>query len=258
MGSENTEEIPVSKKSIAFVVLGVAALFIAFRMVTPTLTAVVGPLAAPTPVDTAVPTSAPPAEQPAGPVTPEAGQAIAALEQITIALPDQTPYDRRQFGQAWADVDRNGCDTRNDVLRRDLVDTTLKPGTRDCVVLTGVLHDPYTGKTIDFTRGQGTSELVQIDHVVPLAWAWRQGAADWTEEKRQQLANDPLNLLAVDGPTNTSKSDQGPALWMPPSEGYRCPYVERFVQVLDSYDLTVTTEDHAALQSELSSSTGGE
>mgnify|MGYP001092140895 FL=1 len=258
MGSENTEEIPVSKKSIAFVVLGVAALFIAFRMVAPTLTAVVGPLAAPTPIDTAVPTSAPQAEQPAGPVTPEAEQAIAALEQIPIALPDQTPYDRRQFGQAWADVDRNGCDTRNDVLRRDLVDTTLKPGTRDCVVLTGVLHDPYTGKTIDFTRGQGTSELVQIDHVVPLAWAWRQAAADWTEEKRQQLANDPLNLLAVDGPTNTSKSDQGPALWMPPSEGYHCSYVERFVQVLDSYDLTVTTEDHAALQSELSSCTGGE
>ena len=253
MGSENTEEIPVSKKSIAFVILGIAALFIVMRMVAPTLTATVGPLATP-PIDTAAPTSAPPA----GPVTPEAGQAIAALEQITIALPDQTPYDRRQFGQAWADVDRNGCDTRNDVLRRDLVDTTLKPGTRDCVVLTGVLHDPYTGQTIDFTRGQGTSELVQIDHIVPLAWAWRQGAADWTEEKRQQLANDPLNLLAVDGHTNTSKSYKGPALWMPPSEGYRCSYVERFVQVLDSYDLTVTTEDHAALQSELSSCTGGE
>jgi hypothetical protein len=258
MGSENTEEIPVSKKTIAVVVLGIAALFIAFRMVAPTLTALVGPLAAPAPIDTAAPTPASPAEQLAGPVTPEAGQAIDALDQITIALPDQTPYDRRQFGQAWADVDRNGCDTRNDVLRRDLVDTTLKPGTRDCVVLTGVLHDPYTGQTIDFTRGQGTSELVQIDHIVPLAWAWRQGAADWTEQKRKQLANDPLNLLAVDGPTNTSKSDQGPALWMPPSEGYRCSYVERFVQVLDSYDLTVTAEDHAALQSELSSCTGGE
>lgn len=243
----------MSKKSIAFVILGIAALFIAFRMVAPTLTAVVGPLAAPTPIST----TAPRAEQPAGPVTADAAQAIAALEQVTVAAPGQTPYDRRQFGQAWADVDRNGCDTRNDVLRRDLVDTTLKPGTHNCVVLTGVLHDPYTGKTIDFTRGQGTSELVQIDHVVPLAWAWRQGAADWTEEKRQQLANDPLNLLAVDGPTNTAKSDQGPALWMPPSKSYHCSYAERFAEVLHTYGLTVDAEDHAALQHELTSCTGG-
>ncbi|MFH8253274.1 HNH endonuclease family protein [Microbacterium sp. B2969] len=241
------------KKSIAFVILGVAALFIGFRMVAPTLTTIVGPLAAPKPASTTTPAEV----QPAGPVTADAAQAITELDHVTVAPPQQTPYDRRQFGQAWADVDRNGCDTRNDVLRRDLVDTTLKPGTHDCVVLSGVLHDPYTGKTIDFTRGQGTSELVQIDHVVPLAWAWRQGAADWTEAKRQQLANDPLNLLAVDGPTNTAKSDQGPALWMPPSSSYRCSYAERFVQVLNTYDLTIPAEDHTALQRELTSCTGG-
>ena len=155
-------------------------------------------------------------------------------------------------------MDRNGCDTRSDILRRDTVDATFKPGTRGCVVLTGVLHDPYTGKTINFVRGQGTSELVQIDHVVPLAWAWRQGAAEWSAEKRQSFANDPTNLLAVDGPTNIAKGDQGPARWMPPNASYDCSYATRFVQVLGAYDLTVTAEDHTALQQELNSCTKGE
>jgi hypothetical protein len=264
MGSNKIEEIPVSKKkTIAVSVLIVAGALVGFRMIAPTLTDALGPHIAPTPVTApAAPETQPPAEAPAEApaesVTAEAGQALTALEQLAIAQPIQTPYDRRQFGQRWADIDRNGCDQRNDVLKRDLVDVTTKPGTRDCVILTGVLLDPYTGLTIDFTRGEATSTDVQIDHVVPLAWAWRQGAADWTEDKREQLANDPLNLLAVDGPTNASKSDQGPALWMPPLESYHCLYAERFVQVLDTYDLTVSPEDHAALQIELSSCTGGE
>lgn len=247
------------KKTIGISVLAIAVAFVAFRMIAPTLTDIVGPLASPAPASTSVPAEPEgPAEQPAGPVTPEATVALTALEQLVIAQPIQTPYNRDLFGQRWADLDRNGCDQRNDVLKRDLVDVTTKPGTRDCVILTGVLHDPYTGQIIDFTRGQGTSEQVQIDHIVPLAWAWRQGAADWTEEQREQLANDPINLLAVDGPTNSSKSDKGPSLWMPPSEGYHCLYAERFVQVLDTYDLTVSPEDHSALQVELSSCTGGE
>lgn len=207
---------------------------------------------------TGLPEIQPPAETPAEPVTAEASQALTALEQLAIAQPIQTPYNEKAFGPRWADIDRNGCDTRNDVLKRDLVDVTTKPGTRDCVILTGVLHDPYTGQTINFTRGVATSSDVQIDHVIPKAWAWRQGAADWDQEKRTQFANDPLNLLAVDGTTNTSKNDRGPSLWMPPVESYHCLYAERFVQVLDTYDLTVSPEDHAALQGELSSCTGGE
>ena len=261
MGSNNIEEIPVSKKkTIAVSVLIVAGALVGFRMIAPTLTDTFGPLIAPTTPITAPasPEIQPPAETPAEPVTAEASQALTALEQLAIAQPIQTPYDRGQFGQRWADIDRNGCDQRNDVLKRDLVEVTTKPGTRDCVILTGVLLDPYTGQTIAFTRGESTSTAVQIDHVVPLAWAWRQGAADWTEDTREQLANDPLNLLAVDGPTNASKSDQGPSLWMPPVESYHCLYAERFVQVLDTYDLTVSPEDHAALQGELSSCTGGE
>lgn len=180
--------------------------------------------------------------------------ALAVLDTLAVkGRAPKTGYDRDQFGQRWLDVDRNGCDTRNDILRRDLVEVTTKPGTRDCVILTGTLHDPYTGTTISFTRGQGTSELVQIDHVIPLAWAWRNGAADWTDERREQFANDAINLAAVDGSANQSKSDRGPALWMPPASGYHCSYAIGFVQVLDSYDLTVPTEDATALRSTLTS-----
>ena len=205
----------------------------------------------PGPIAPVAPTAEP--ASPVVPLTPEASQALTQLEQLTIAEPLQTPYNRDAFGQRWADVDRNGCDTRNDILRRDLVDVTLKPGTHDCVVLTGKLHDPYTGTTISFVRGQGTSELVQIDHVIPLAWAWRNGAADWADDRREQFANDAINLAAVDGPANQSKSDRGPALWMPPAAGYHCTYAIRFVQVLTTYDLSVPAEDAAALRSTLTS-----
>lgn len=216
------------------------------------------------PVDVKIPTITAPAPNPPaapstppGPLTPEADQALAELDQLQVAAPDQTPYNRKAFGQAWADTDRNGCDTRNDVLRRDLVDVQLKPGTRDCVVLSGRLNDPYTGGEISFVRGQGTSELVQIDHLVPLAWAWRNGAADWTPEQREQLANDFGNLAAVDGPSNQSKSDSGPALWMPQNTAYHCTYAARFVQVLTAYSLRVPADDAAALRSTLQTCTGG-
>jgi hypothetical protein len=205
----------------------------------------------PGPAAPAVPTAD--AGTPAAPRTPEADHALAQLEQLTIAPPQQIAYDRNAFGQRWADVDRNGCDTRNDVLRRDLVDTTTKPGTHDCVVLTGTLHDPYTGTTISYLRGQGTSERVQIDHIVPLAWAARNGADQWTPERRVQFANDGVNLAAVDGPANQSKSDSGPALWMPPNSGYRCSYAIRFVQVLATYELTVPVDDANALHTTLTS-----
>ena len=114
-------------------------------------------------------------------------------------------YDRDLFGPAWADTDRNGCDTRNDVLRRDLTSITLKPGTNGCVVLSGPLQDPYTGQTISFVRSQDTSSAVQIDHVVALADAWHKGAQEWSAETREQFANDSANLRAVDGSTNQRK-----------------------------------------------------
>jgi hypothetical protein len=176
----------------------------------------------------------------------DAAAVRATLATIPIGGGAVPGYDRAAFGPAWADVDHNGCDTRNDILRRDLVDPTLKPGTHGCVVLTGTLHDPYTGTTIAFTRGAGTSEAVQIDHMVPLALAWQHGAAAWTATQREAFANDPAELLAVDGHANTSKSDSGPSGWLPAAAD-RCAYVAQFVAVEHAYALTIAAADRAAI-----------
>ena len=145
------------------------------------------------------------------------GDAASALEKLPVkGRAPKTGYDREQFGPAWSDVDRNGCDTRNDILKRDLAGETFKPGTHDCVVLTGTLSDPYTGKKITFSRGQGTSEAVQIDHVIALSDAWQKGAQQLSADARKSLGNDPLNLMAVDGPTNQGKGDGDAATWLPP------------------------------------------
>ncbi|QEO16020.1 HNH endonuclease [Agromyces intestinalis] len=150
-------------------------------------------------------------------------------------------YERDRFGDAWADVDRNGCDTRNDILKRDLDGVVHRRGS-SCVVSRGVLADPYTGTVIRFERGQ-RSDRVQIDHIVPLAYAWRHGASGWSDDERRAFANDPANLLAVDGRTNQAKRDQGPGEWMPPSDAAACDYVERFTQVVVGYRLTVDPVD---------------
>ena len=167
-----------------------------------------------------------------------------------------TGYDRDRFGPAWADIDRNGCDTRNDVLQRDLTEETFKPGTRNCVVLTGTLDDPYSGETIAFERGQETSIEVQIDHVVALSDAWQKGAQQWEDDKRLALANDPLNLLAVDGPLNGQKGAGDAATWLPPNKAFRCAYVARQVAVKARYDLRVTRAERDAVASVLSGCPG--
>ncbi len=155
-------------------------------------------------------------------------------------------YTREQFGQAWEDVDHNGCDTRDDILRRDLQNPTYKPGGDACTVESGALHDPYTGRTIDFRRGPD-SAAVQIDHVVALADAWQTGAQDWPATTRLALANDPANLLAVDGPANQDKSADDASTWLPPNHGYRCAYVVRQLRIKAAYGLWVTQAEHDAL-----------
>ena len=179
----------------------------------------------------------------------QGGSALAALATLKVkGRAPKTGYDRAKFGQAWADVDHNGCDTRNDVLRRDLGPRALKPGTNGCLVLSGTLHDPYLGRTIAFVRGASTSSAVQIDHVVPLSDAWQKGAQQWTTPKRTALANDPLNLLAVDGLTNQQKSDGDAATWLPPNRAYRCPYAARQIAVKAKYGLWVTSAERDALR----------
>ncbi|WP_413227962.1 HNH endonuclease family protein [Corynebacterium lizhenjunii] len=167
-----------------------------------------------------------------------------------------TGYSRAEFGQRWSDdVDvefgHNGCDTRNDILTRDLDNRTYKPRTRNCVVLTGTLKDPYTGKTIAFQRGKDTSAAVQIDHVVPLADAWQKGAQSWDAQTRRNFANDPRNLLAVDGPANMQKKASDAATWLPPNKAYRCDYARRIIDVKAAYSLWVTQAEHDALLRQL-------
>jgi hypothetical protein len=177
------------------------------------------------------------------------GSALAALGTLTVkGRAPRTGYDRALFGQAWADVDRNGCDTRNDVLARDLTADEVKDGTEGCLVLSGTLRDPYSGTTINFVRGQSTSSKVQIDHVVALSDAWQKGAQQLSTSRRTALANDGLNLLAVDGITNQRKSDGDAATWLPPNKSYRCSYVARQIAVKASYGLWVTGAERDALR----------
>ncbi|HEX5333459.1 MAG TPA: DUF1524 domain-containing protein [Cellulomonas sp.] len=210
-----------------------------------------------TPVVTAPTTAAPTAEpaetvaapaagpDPAQPATPTA-LAAALLLPVKGRAP-LTGYTRAQFGQAWMDADRNGCDQRNDVLGRDLTGVVHKAGTHDCVVLSGVLADPYSGTTIAFTRGQTTSSAVQIDHVVALADAWQKGAQQWDAATRASFANDLANLLAVDGPLNEQKGAGDTATWLPPNNAYRCAYVARQVGVKATYGLWVTQAEQDAM-----------
>jgi len=159
----------------------------------------------------------------------------------------KTGYSRDQFGQAWADVDRNGCDTRNDMLKRDLTNIEYKVKTRDCVVLTGVLIDRYSGETINFVRGNVTSMEVQIDHVVALSNAWQTGAFKLTLLQRTALANDPMNLFAVKGSLNLQKSDGDAATWLPPLKSFRCAYIAQQIAVKAKYSLWVTAPEKEAM-----------
>lgn len=165
----------------------------------------------------------------------------------------KTGYDRDLFAYRAVDLDGNGCDTRNDVLRRDLTEVTLKPGTQDCVVLSGTLADPYSGTSIPFVRGESTSADVQVDHVVALSDAWQKGAQQLDDDARQRLGNDPLNLLAVSGPLNTQKGDGDAATWLPPHTEYRCAYVARQVAVKYAYGLWVTAAERDAIAGVLAS-----
>ncbi|RAX20099.1 HNH endonuclease [Actinomyces sp. Z5] len=225
-----------------------------------------------------------------------AAEALDALE----ALPEDSPAAvswgeggsrTGWFGQAWMDVDGDGCDTRNEILARDLTDADFsrEDGTQgieagrgqgaavcpDATVWSGTLHDPYTGSTVAFQRGQDTSDAVQIDHVIPLNYLYAHGAWQWDQRRRLLVANDPLNLLAVDGAANQEKSNCGPATcpagstetgtwttttgpgWWPDDVGYRCEYARRFVSVAAAYDLGLPDADAAALRTALTDCAAG-
>lgn len=191
------------------------------------------------------PAPAPPAPEESG-ASPQTALAAVGLLEVKGRAP-KTGYSRDLFGSGWVDVDRNGCDTRNDMLARDLTAVTYRPGTHDCVVLTGTLADPYSGTVVAFQRGNTTSTAVQIDHVVALSDAWQKGAQQWDEETRTVFANAPLNLLAVDGGLNQQKGDGDTATWLPPNKPFRCAYVARQVAVKHAFGLWVTAAERDAM-----------
>lgn len=178
---------------------------------------------------------------------------LAILDTLLVkGRAPKTGYTRTQFGNGWLTL--RGCDTRNRILARDMANIEVN---QKCQVTKGVLTDPYTGKIITFSRGPETSQLVQIDHVVALSNAWQTGAQLLTESQRIELANDPLNLLAVDGAANQQKGDGDAASWLPTNKPFRCQYVSRQVAVKAKYGLWVTSAEKTAMQQVLARCTAG-
>jgi hypothetical protein len=190
---------------------------------------------------------------PAGTLDPAA--AATALTALPVA--EKTSLDGYErgcgdgegcvFGPAWADVDRNGCDQRNDVLRRDLTEVQVREGTQGCVVIAGVLDDPYTGQSVQFEKADAAE--VPVDHVVPLAAAWAQGAAAWSDDQRRAFANDLANLMVTTRAENSSKGDSTADEWTPSDKDYGCSYATVVVTVKSAYALAVTPAESTALRS---------
>lgn len=191
------------------------------------------------------------ASQPESAVAATPKTALATLNALAVkGRAPKTGYERTLFSDGWGDQ-AWGCDTRNFILKRDLTSIVMRAN-ETCIVASGVLKDPYTLKTISFVRGVKTSLAVQIDHVVAVSDAWQKGAQQISPQQRYNFYNDPLNLLAVDGPTNSAKGDGDAATWLPPNKGFRCAYVARQVAVKAKYKLWVTTAERAAIAGVLS------
>lgn len=153
-------------------------------------------------------------------------------------------YSREQFSPGWAVI--SGCDMRNRILQRDLVEVALDDD--GCTVLEGVLEeDPFTGERIVFKYGQGTSDDIHIDHLVAVSDAWAKGAQELPYERRHEFYNDPLNLLAVDGAANMDKENKDAADWLPREE-YRCRFIARQIAVKIKYRLWVTRRELNAMK----------
>ncbi len=161
---------------------------------------------------------------------------------------DAPKYQRSFFGDGWADLDGDGCDTRNEILARDLDAVVYRKGTGNCVVQFGEFEEPYTGEFTEFERGAGTSELVQIDHVVALGNAWYAGAYQWDTKTRLEFANDPLNLLAVDGDANYDKAALTADQWLPYDPEFHCEFAARQVMVKARWNLTVKRKEAQTLR----------
>ena len=192
-----------------------------------------------------------PAEPPAPHTSPDYDDARAQLAALPVKGWDrQTDFSRYRFGEPWSDdvnveFGHNGCNTRDDILRRDLTQLVVRPGT--CYAQSGVLIDRYTGESIAFVRGPDSSEAIQIDHVVSLSDAWYKGARDWDDQRRRDFANDPRNLLAVGAKANFDKAFRDANAWLPPNPAFRCEFVARQIAVKAAYRLWVSANEKRAM-----------
>ncbi|MBO9484297.1 HNH endonuclease family protein [Salinisphaera sp. G21_0] len=141
-------------------------------------------------------------------------------------------YDRSYFGN-WADEDRDCINTRHELLMKQST-STIDTGSNRCTVSRGRWLDPYTGKTFYEAR------QVDIDHLVPLKWAWDHGADKWSKAKRVKFANDEVNLFAVQASVNRQKGALGMLEWLPPARSFHCQYVLRFTRIVKSYGLVLS------------------
>ena len=177
---------------------------------------------------------------------PTAPLATEVLNKLEIkGRAPKTGYARTEFYNNWPNVD--GCSLRQKIIKRDFGDTAVMDSDNPCNVISGEYDEPYTGEHQIFTTREQISKGVQIDHVVALSDAWQKGAQYKTKDERYQIATDPLNLLAVDGPANQQKSDGDAATWLPSNKKFRCQYVARQVSVKYKYALWVTQAEHDAI-----------
>lgn len=163
-------------------------------------------------------------------------------------------YSREKFPH-WSDAreygwtlpagtpDPGSCDARDAALIRDGREEVVGSG---CTVERGRWFDPYTGNTYYVPSD------IDIDHVVPLANAWRSGAASWSTAKKERFANVPLDLLAVEDNANASKGDKGPEAWKPPRAAYHCTYSKKWINIKHYWTLSVTKSEKSALKQMLS------
>ena len=176
------------------------------------------------------------------------------LKDLTLALADlqnipekgrapKTGYTRTEFYTTWPVID--GCNLRQRIIKREFKDKAILQG---CDVIGGEYLEPYNGDYRKFHSKAEISKQLQIDHVVALSDAWQKGAQELTKDKRYELATDPLNLIAADGPANMQKGDGDAATWLPKNKAFRCEYVARQTQVKKKYSLWMTTAEKSTIR----------
>ncbi len=178
------------------------------------------------------------------------------LQSLEVAPPgSMAGYSREKFPH-WSDADEFGwkglpdssCDVRDAALIRDGKDVRVA---EECDVISGTWRDPYAGGTYS-----DPSEI-DIDHVVPLANAWRSGASSWDEGLRERYANDPSVVLSAEAGENRSKGDKGPEAWKPPLRNAWCDYATRWIDIKAEYELNVNPQEKSALKQMLGTCEGG-